>query len=259
MGPEEYKTLYKDLLYMHLNKNAGHIGGAISSLPLLYEIFSYKFNFSEDYFVMSKGHNASALYCVLANKGFLPREVLNSFYNAGGTRLGGHVPSGLVPFIPFATGSLGHGLSLAVGIAKASQLLHKRGRIYCLCGDGELQEGSCYEAINFAVAHRLNNLTIVIDNNGWQGFGSIVDVMAKTTDKLTEMYRASGVRITTCDGTDQVSIRNAIDIADEASVAPSLIIARTVKGKGMLEYEDTLASHYVVVDDNLYARIMKEL
>lgn len=254
----EYRAINKELIKLYLGKDAGHIGGSISVIPLIYEILSYKMNLTTDYFVLSKGHNAAALYCVLAHLGIISHETLNTFYDENGTHLGGHVPSKLVSFIPFATGSLGHGLSLAVGMAMAQKLSSKRGHIYCICGDGEWQEGSCWEALNFAVAHRLGNLCIVIDNNNWQGFGQLPAVMGMTTERLKDMLSAFGAHVTICDGTTQESIRHAIDCADSALAAPCVIIAKTIKGMGMLEYEDTLDSHYIPMTKELFDRMMKD-
>ena len=253
-----YKRIIRDLLLTYKDKSAGHIGGSISVLPIIYEILSYKINQSTDFVVMSKGHNSAALYCVMAHLGIISKETLNTFYDESGTYLGGHVPSKLVPFIPFATGSLGHGLSLAVGMAMAQKLMRKHGRIYCICGDGEWQEGTCWEALNFAVAHHLDNLCVVIDNNNWQGFGDLPSVMDMTTDRLNKMLISFGGHVIICDGTEQKSLRNALDCSDIVSDVPCIIIAKTIKGMGMLEYENTLDSHYIPMTKELFNRIMKD-
>lgn len=154
---------------MHFEARVGHIGGNLSSLDAMLVVF-HEFLSDLDSFVLSKGHSAGALYTALWSVGRLTDADLDSFHREG-TLLAGHPPASGLPDIPFATGSLGHGLSLAAGTALAWKLQDKSGRVFCLTSDGEWQEGSTWEALIFASHHKLDNLTVLIDHNGLQGFG----------------------------------------------------------------------------------------
>ena len=163
---------------MHHRAKAGHIGGNLSALDAMMVVFHDLMD-SDDRFVLSKGHAAGALYITLWTKNLLSEADLDTF-QMDGTRLAGHPPPQGVPGVEFATGSLGHGLSLAAGLALSRRLRGTGGRVFCLTSDGEWQEGSTWEALIFAAHHQLDALTVMIDRNGLQGFG--------TTDEVASMH-----------------------------------------------------------------------
>ncbi len=157
------------LLRMHYESGVGHIGGNLSALDAMLYLHHYVMS-TEDQFVLSKGHAAGALYVTLWSRGILKESDLRSFHKDG-TLLSGHPPPGRLEDIPVATGSLGHGLPMACGMALARKLKNQPGKIFCLCSDGEWQEGSNWEALIFARHHQLSNLVVLVDVNGLQGLG----------------------------------------------------------------------------------------
>src|SRR5580704_17718318 len=161
------------LLQMHFESGVGHIGGNLSCLDILMALYHNVLG-PNDRFVLSKGHSAGALYVTLWSLGILSDDDRKTFHKDG-TRLSGHPPVRGIPEIPFATGSLGHGLSLSAGLALAKKLKGEKGRIYCLTSDGEWNEGSNWEALIFIRQHRLN-VTLIVDANGLQGFGKTSDI-----------------------------------------------------------------------------------
>lgn len=243
--------LYRD------SEGSAHIGGGLSVLPIIYVLFDTVFNEKDDYFVLSKGHVAAALYCVLYAYGAIDENMLRTFYSSNGTHLGGHVSNSIVPFIPFATGALGHGVSLACGLALAKKFNDEKGNVYCVCGDGEWQEGSCWEALGFAVKHKLSNLKVIIDCNGWQGFGLVKDVIGQDIGNLAEKIRVFGANAVICDGGKTDDIRDSFAKNSCETSMTTVMLAKTIKGQGMLEYENTLASHYVSMTEELYNRVIK--
>ena len=247
--------LYKD------SEGSAHIGGGLSALPAMYVLFDKIFDRRRDYFVLSKGHVAASLYCTLFAYGAIDEQTLNTFYSANGTYLGGHVSSDIVPFVPFATGALGHGTSLAAGLALAKKFKNEEGIIYCVCGDGEWQEGSCWEALEFSVRHKLDNLHVIIDCNSWQGFGSTKDVMDQDICKLSAKIRAFGANLVTGVGEKPENILSLLQTRPSASneTSPFFVLLKTVKGQGMKEYENTLASHYVSMTEELYNSMINDV
>lgn len=203
----------------------------------------------EDRFILSKGHAAGLLYVALWSKGLLDEEALATFCRDG-TALPGHPSGHGIPKLLFPTGSLGHGPSLAAGLALAAKMKHGRHRVWCLCSDGEWQEGSCWEALVFAVHHRLDNLTLLIDQNGWQGFGSTTEV-ASVAD-LTPRIAAFGAYATRLDGHDQQTIIEAA--ADRKDGQPRVLVLDTLKGRGT-SLEGTLASHYLPLGADEYHQL----
>ena len=187
------------LLRMHYESGVGHLGGNLSCLDVML-VLHHEILGPADQFVLSKGHSAGAYYVTLWSHGRLDEDDLRQFHKDG-TRLSGHPPTSGIEEILFATGSLGHGLSLAAGLALAKRLKGEAGRVYCLTSDGEWNEGSCWEALIFARHHRLDNLTIVVDLNGLQGFGTTREVA--DLDPLAEKFRAFGVPTREIDGHDR--------------------------------------------------------
>jgi len=237
---------------MHHAAGVGHIGGNLSSLDALL-VLHHSVMVSDDTFILSKGHAAGALYIALWSTGELSDAELDQFH-ADGSKLSGHPAPGWTPGIPFATGSLGHGLPVAAGIALARRLDRRPGRVFCLCSDGEWQEGSNWEALIFARHQQLDSLVLLVDVNGLQGFGTTEEVGG--ISNLAERFEAFGIPTLECDGHDPSAIESAL--AAEAQ-GPRAVLLRSVKGKGVSFMEGKLEWHYLPLDDDLYARAVAEL
>jgi transketolase len=242
----------KRLLTMHFKSGVGHIGGNLSCIDAICLVF-HEYITSTDRFILSKGHSAGALYIALWSLGRLKDSDLEKFHKDD-TFLAGHPPASGIEEILFATGSLGHGLSLAAGTAKALDLLDKPGRVFCLTSDGEWQEGSTWEALIFAAHQKLSNLTILVDHNGLQGFGSTTEVasMAPLQNKLAGF----DVEICVVNGHELASLRNAI-IAPQNR--PRIIVMNTTKGKGVSFMENQMQWHYLPLNADHYQLAMTEL
>jgi len=237
---------------MHYESKVGHIGGNLSALDALLHLHDRVMT-EEDVFILSKGHAAGALYIALWASGRLDEEELRSFHKDG-TQLAGHPAAHWHPRIPFATGSLGHGLGLATGVALGKQLRADTGTVYCLLSDGECQEGSTWEAILFMQHQRLANLVVLIDANGLQGFGSTTDVAS--LEPLVPKFRGFGLSVIEIDGHDST----ALDIAlAERSGTPLVVILRTIKGKGVSFMEGRMEWHYLPMTDAQYDAALREL
>jgi transketolase len=239
------------LLRMHYESGVGHLGGNLSCLDLLL-MLHHQILRPADQFVLSKGHSAGAYYITLWTIGRLNEDDLRQFHKDG-TRLSGHPPTSGIEEILFATGSLGHGLSLAAGLAMAKQLKGEAGRVYCLTSDGEWNEGSSWEALIFARHHKLHNLTIVVDLNGLQGFGTTREVA--DLDPLAEKFRAFNVPTREIDGHDGGAIRRAL-VADGNQL--EVIVAQTRKGSGISFMEDKMEWHYLPLTEPLYLQAVRE-
>jgi transketolase len=205
---------------------------------------------------LSKGHGAAALYATLAERGFFPVDWLET-YGADGTRLAGHISHYGVPGVEVSTGSLGHGLSLACGMALAGK--HDRGpfRVFALLSDGECDEGSTWEAILFAPHHRLDNLVAVVDYNKIQSFGSVREVLA--LEPFAAKWRAFGWSVREIDGHDLRQIQAALSSIPFEPNKPSVLIGHTVKGKGISFMENQLDWHYKSPDADQLDRALTEL
>ena len=243
----------RTLLRMHFDAHAGHIGSGLSCTDVLTYLYQHWLQ-SSDTFILSKGHAASSLYATLLHAGLLSEETLATYYRDGSV-LPAHPAPAAHPCIPLATGSLGHGLSVATGMAYAAQRLAKRSpRIVCLLSDGECNEGSVWEAAAFAAHHRLDALTVVIDANGLQGFGRTKDVI--DMHPLGDKWSAFGFHVQCIAGHDF----GALDVAFAApSSRPRCIVAHTIKGKGISFMEDTLAWHYLPLKDEQWHLVEQEL
>lgn len=239
------------LLEMHYHSKVGHIGGNLSALDILMNLYHYRLG-PDDGFVLSKGHAAGALYVTLWSMGLLSDEDLRHFHGEG-TRLSGHPPLKGIPEVIFATGSLGHGLSLAAGLALGKKLRGEAGRIFCLTSDGEWNEGSCWEALIFLAHQKLDNLTFLVDMNGMQGFGSTAQVA--NLGSLADKFRAFGVRTMEVDGHDANSIRAALECND----GPLAIAAKTTKGYGVSFMENQMAWHYLPMNEEQYQQAVLEV
>ena len=240
------------MLQMHYDSGVGHIGGNLSALDAMLYLHHYVMS-SEDQFVLSKGHAAGALYVTLWSRGILQESDLCSFHDDG-TLLSGHPPPRRLEGIPVATGSLGHGLPMACGMALARKLKSQPGQIFCLCSDGEWQEGSNWEALIFARHHNLSNLVVLVDVNGLQGFGS-TQTVASMND-LGKYMEAFGLRTRELDGHLEASLEqiNTRSVEDRWCY-----LLQTVKGKGISFMENRLEWHYLPLDEASYRQALAEL
>ena len=242
------RTLRLDAVRMVHHAKASHLGSCLSMADLLaclywntLRIDPHQPDWPErDRFILSKGHGAAIFYATLAERGFFPVAELAE-YEKPGSRLTGHVTSG-VPGVEISSGSLGHGLPVACGLALGA----KRGalgfRTFVLLSDGELDEGSNWEAILFAPHHRLDNLTVIVDYNKIQSFGRVEEVLA--LEPLADKFRAFGWAVAEIDGHDMQQIVSALTNLPATHGKPTAIIAHTVKGKGVRFMEDKLEWHY---------------
>lgn len=238
---------------MHFDSRVGHIGGNLSALDAMM-VLHHQVLRDDDVFVLSKGHAAGALYVTLWSAGKLSEADLKTFHGEG-TRLAAHPVPGWCPDIPVATGSLGHGLPVATGIALGNQLQRRSGRIFCLTSDAEWQEGSNWEALIFARHHRLRNLSIVIDENRLQGFGS-TDAVA-SMDPLGDKFSGFGLDISYIDGHDPEALRCALE--SPAKDGPSILILRTIKGHGVSFMENAMEWHYLPMSIDQYRAALEEI
>lgn len=241
------------LLQMHFESRVGHLGGNLSALDLLLGLY-HDVMTGDDQFVLSKGHAAGALYVALWTLGRLTDADLQEFHRDD-TRLSGHPPARGIDDILFATGSLGHGFGLAAGLALGKRLRGQEGRVFCLTSDGEWNEGSTWEALIFSRQQRLSNLTVVIDQNGLQGFGTTREVA--DLEPLAEKLRTFGVVTLEIDGHDPKAIVAALRSKSEDG--PLLIIARTRKGSGVSFMEDRMEWHYLPLSAEQYAQAVQEV
>lgn len=243
---------------------SGHIGGSLSAADLLTALYFSHMRVDpanpkesdRDRFVLSKGHCTPALYAVLALRGFFPVEDLSLFRCITG-HLSGHAEMRHVPGVDMSTGSLGQGLSAAVGMALAGKLDGKNYRVYAMMGDGELAEGQIWEAALSAAKYRLDNLCGIVDVNGLQIDGRTADVMP--TEPLDKKWEAFGWNVLRADGHDFSSIGGAFAAAGACAGKPTVILAKTVKGKGVSFMENNAEWHGKAPDDAQYAVAKAEL
>jgi transketolase len=234
-------------LRMCHHASSSHIGTCLSMSDLLAVLYAGVLRHDprqpkwegRDWFLLSKGHGAAALYAVLAERGFFPVEELETYGDAD-SRLLGHA-SHYVPGVELSTGSLGHALPVACGLALAAKREERTQRVFVLMSDGELDEGSNWEAILFAPHHRLDNLFVLVDYNKIQSFGSVAEVLG--LEPLTDKWRAFGWDVREVDGHDHQAIGDAFAASPRAG-QPVVVIAHTVKGKGVSFMEHELAWHY---------------
>lgn len=240
------------LLRMHYEAGVGHIGGNLSALDALLLVFHEHLR-EQDRFILSKGHAAGALYIALWSVGRLDDAALSTFHRDD-TLLAGHPPCAGIPGIPFATGSLGHGLSLAAGTALGERLQCRDGHVLCLTSDGEWQEGSTWEALIFACHRRLSNLTILVDHNRLQGFGSTNDVASMAP--LWEKLRGFSAELHVVDGHDSTALRAVL--ASPPRDRPRVVVLETLKGKGVSFMESKMEWHYLPLTEAQYLVAMAE-
>ena len=243
---------------------SGHPGGSLSAADILTYLYYEKMNIDpkdprgadRDRFVLSKGHIAPALYSVLANRGYFPVEDLKTLRHTG-SYLQGHPDMKHIPGVDMSSGSLGQGLSAAVGMALAGKLDKKSYRVYAMCGDGEIEEGQIWEASMFAAARKLDNLTVIIDNNNLQIDGTIEEVCSPYP--IADKFEAFGFHVICIDGHDFDAIENAFAEAEKTTGKPTAIVAKTTKGKGVSFMENQCGWHGKAPNDEEYAQAMKDL
>lgn len=244
------------MLQLYKNANAGHIGSSLSCLEILVDLCFHRMT-ETDKLILSKGHAAGALYTTLSLSGRLPEAELETFYK-NGTLLAAHPPcSGVIKAIPFGTGSLGHGLSLATGTALSTRFTGENYHTYVVLSDGDCNEGSTWEAALFAAHRQLANLTVVIDLNGLQGIGYTKDIA--NMEPFADKWRSFGFAVATAEnGNDFDSLAAAYDQLAKVE-GPRCLIARTVKGHGVSYMQNRMEWHYLPMTDAQYDQACGEI
>lgn len=258
------KKIRREIVEQVYIASSGHPGGSLSIADILTVLYFYELNVDEknptwedrDRFVLSKGHCAPALYASLANRGFFDLEELKEFRNING-KLQGHPDMKKIPGVDMTTGSLGQGLSAANGMAIAGKLDKKDYRVYCLLGDGEIEEGQVWEAAMAARQYKLDNLCVIVDNNNLQIDGTIEEVMS--SKPIDEKFRSFGFQIIKIDGNDIDEIIKAFDVARNVKGKPTCIIAETVKGKGVSFMENQVKWHGKAPNEEEFKQAIEEL
>jgi transketolase len=256
--------LRKDTVDMIVSGKAGHIGGDMSVMEILVELYFDQMNISpenkddpnRDLFVLSKGHSVESYYSVLAKKGFFDiKEAIDTFSKFGSKYIG-H-PNNKIPGIEMNSGSLGHGLPVGVGMALASKMDNRKNRVYVVMGDGELAEGSVWEGAMSASQYKLDNLCAVVDRNRLQISGTTEEVMGQ--DDLHDRFRSFGWNVIDVeDGNSIEQLKMAFDKAKSVVGKPTVLIANTVKGKGSSVMENNVSWHHHVPTEEEYSQIIKD-
>ena len=255
-----------DILEEVYNAKSGHIGGAFSIADILTVLYFNEMNIDakipdspdRDRLVLSKGHASAALYAVLAEKGYIDKEELKTFRNID-SNLQGHPDMNKVPGVDMTTGSLGQGLSAANGMALSSKLDSRGYRVYCILGDGELQEGQVWEAAMTAEKYQLDNLCVIVDANELQLTDSTMNVKGINYNDIEQKFRAFGFQTVVIDGHNIESIIRALTIAEMTKGKPTAIICKTIKGKGVSFMENQVDWHGKAPNDEEYEMVVKEL
>ena len=243
---------------------SGHPGGSLSAADIFTYLYFEEMNIDpadpkkedRDRFVLSKGHTAPGLYSALAHRGFFPVEDLETLRHLG-SYLQGHPCLDKIPGVDMSTGSLGQGVSAAVGMALGGKMTDEKFRVYSLLGDGEIQEGQVWEAAMFANHRKLDNFVAIVDNNGLQIDGAVDDVCSPYP--IDEKFKAFGFHVIGVDGHDFDALKAAFDEAKQTKGQPTAIIAKTVKGKGVSFMENQCSWHGTAPNDEQYAQAMEEL
>jgi transketolase len=237
---------------MHFESGACHIGGNLSCLDILIVLW-HKLISSNDKFILSKGHSAGALYIALWSIGILKDSDLVTFHQDD-TLLAGHPLPNKIKNILFGTGSLGHGLSLSAGIALSKKIKPTKGQVFCLTSDGEWQEGSTWEALIFSCHHNLDNLTIIVDHNNLQGFGSTNDIASMSP--LNKIINGFNLEVITIDGHSPEKILSALKKKQNKC---RMIILETKKGNGVSFMENKMEWHYLSLNKDQYNQAIQEV
>jgi transketolase len=258
------KRIRRHSVMMTHQAKASHIGSSLSMVELLAVLYTNILRVKPDQpdwagrdrFILSKGHGCAAYYAILAEVGFFPMDWLDTFYQ-NGSRLAGHATHTHMPGIEISTGSLGHGLSVATGMALAAKRDNKAYRVFCLLSDGECDEGSTWEPILFAPQHKLDNLIAIVDYNKIQSLGTVKEVI--DLDPLADKWRAFGWAVREIDGHNLEEIEATLERVPYEQGKPSCIIAHTIKGKGISFMENKLLWHYRSPQDTEFESALAEL
>lgn len=258
------RAVRRDIINLTADAASGHPGGSLSSVEIVVTLFFDKMHVDptdpkmtdRDRFVLSKGHAAPCYYGVLAERGFFDRSAFKSFRQINGI-LQGHPDVLKCPGVDASTGSLGQGISIAVGMALGARLSGNGARVYTLLGDGELEEGQVWEAAMFAGHRKLDNLVVIVDNNGLQIDGRIEDVCSPYP--IDKKFEAFNFHVVSIDGNDFDQLKAAFDEARATKGCPTAIVMKTVKGKGVSFMEDNVGWHGKAPNDQEYAVAMEEL
>jgi transketolase len=257
-------NIRRNIVSMIYMASSGHPGGALSIVDILTVLYFLEMNVSplnprgedRDRFVLSKGHASAALYATLAERGFINQDELQSFRSLGSS-LQGHPDMKKIPGIDMTTGSLGQGLSAANGMALAGKLDKKDYRVYCLLGDGELEEGQVWEAAMSSAHYKLDNLCVIVDNNNLQIDGLISEVM--DSNPIDRKFKEFGFEVLKVNGHNYKSLINAFEEAKRIKGKPTAIIAKTIKGKGVSYMENEAEWHGKAPSEEEYTRAMQDL
>lgn len=256
------KRLRRHVLEMTSRGKSSHVGSALSMSDIIAVLYSGVLNVDpgdpekedRDRFILSKGHAGACVYAVLAETGFFPVEHLKRHYQDG-SNLSGHVSHKGVPGVEFSTGSLGHGLPVGVGIAKAAQLDGKSHRVFVVLSDGECDEGSNWEAIMFASHHKLSNLRVVVDYNKIQSLALVSETLA--LEPFADKWRSFGWAVEEADGHDHEALQSAM--TQDSGTQPLVVIAHTTKGKGVSFMENSVLWHYRTAQGDEFKAALQEL
>nr|WP_145018983.1 transketolase [Geobacter argillaceus] len=259
---EKARRLRVDIVKTLHRSRSGHTGGSLSAIDMITALYFHKMRHrpeepswpDRDRFVLCKGHAAPAQYVALAEAGYFPKEDLMTLRRLG-SHLQGHPDSKVTPGVEVCTGSLGQGLSMANGMALAMKLDGRASRVYALLGDGELQEGQVWEAAMAAPHYRLDNLCALVDCNGLQIDGEVAKVM--NVAPVADKFRAFGWHVLEIDGHDMAAVLRALDRAETLTGAPTVVVARTVKGKGVSFFENKASYHGVTPSDEELPRALE--
>ena len=258
------KKIRRGIIEEVYSNQSGHPGGSLSIADILAVLYFKEMNINpketqweeRDRLVLSKGHCAPALYAALANRGFFDVEELKTFRNING-RLQGHPDKKHIPGVDMSTGSLGQGLSSANGMAIAGKMDNKKYRVYCILGDGELEEGQVWEAAMTANKNKLDNLCVIVDNNNLQIDGTIDEVMSPYP--IDEKFRSFGFEVIKLDGHNIEEIIKGFEVARNIKQKPVCIIAKTIKGKGVSFMENQVGWHGKAPNEEQYLQALEEL
>ncbi len=255
--------LRRNVLHMAHRGQSVHVACAFSLIEILSVLYSEfvrrpngKADDPErDILALSKGHGVMALYACLVEIGWLAQSHLDR-YNTDGSALRGLSESN-IPGVEVTSGSMGHGLPVATGMAFGLKMKASPRRVYCIVGDGEMNEGSMWEALSFAGHHKLDNLTVIVDDNGLQAMGATRDIL--NLEPFTDKFSSFGFAVTTCDGHDRPGLSTALRRLLTIEGKPQALVARTIKGKGVSFMENENKWHYTRISDEILARALQEL
>jgi len=259
------KRIRKHALQMTSSGSSSHIGSIFSIADILAVLYGKVLKFDpnipkwidRDRFILSKGHAGAGVYASLAEMGFFPLEMLKNHYR-NGSQLSGHVSHKGIPGVEFSTGSLGHGLSVATGMAMAGKINNMNHRVFVLLGDGECDEGAVWEAAMFASHHKLNNLVAIIDRNRLQSILSTEETIA--LEPFVDKWRAFGWCALEVDAHNHIDLINAFAIEKSVSLSqPLVVIANSIKGKGVSFMENSVLWHYRSAQGDEYEKALNEL